>query len=385
MRILHTSDWHIGRQFHNVSLLNDQQFCLNQLIEVLKNQDIDLLVVAGDIYDRSVPPADAVVLLHQTLSTICIDLKIPTIIISGNHDGPERLGFGADLLKASGLYILTDISKCADAIKIEKNGESINVFGIPYCQPEHVRDQFNTQVRSFDDAHTFLVNEISKNMNSNTKKKQFNLLMSHCFVDGGEQSESERPLSIGGAQTVKWQPMAQFDYVALGHLHAPQYRGEKHIRYSGSLMKYSFSEVSQLKAFTVIETKGNRLHDIQIIKVHQQRDLRIIESLFDDIIKNGFDDKNKDDYLLIRITDTQSVIDAIGKLRSVYPNILHLEKTAINNIAINKNNTKAQLNRNEIEMFTEFYEQTLEKPLSDEQNKCLQGVVKDIYLNQGQS
>mgnify|MGYP006086795045 CR=1 FL=1 len=385
MRILHTSDWHIGRQFHNVSLLNDQQFCLKQLIDLLTTQNIDLLIIAGDIYDRSVPPADAVVLLHQTLSTICIDLKIPTIIISGNHDGPERLGFGADLLKSSGLFILTDISKCDAGIKIEKNGEHINVFAIPYCQPEHVRDQFNTDVKTFDEAHTFLVDKITKKIDRHSQNEEFNLLMSHCFVDGGEQSESERPLSIGGAETVKWQPMAQFDYVALGHLHAPQYRGKKHIRYSGSLMKYSFSEVNQLKAVTIIETLNNKLKDIQVLEIQQKRDLRIIESQFDDIIKNGFDDKNKDDYLLIRITDTQSVIDAIGKLRLVYPNILHLEKTAINNIALNKRDIKTQLNRNEIELFTEFYEQTLEQPLTEEQNKCLQAIVKDIYLKQGQS
>ncbi|MCJ8313907.1 MAG: exonuclease SbcCD subunit D [Saccharospirillaceae bacterium] len=381
MRILHTSDWHIGRQFHNVSLLDDQRFCLNQLIEILSTEKIDLLVIAGDIYDRSVPPADAVVLLHQTLSTINIDLKIPTVVISGNHDGPERLGFAADLLKASGLFILTDISKCEQAVKIEKDGETVNVFAIPYCQPEHVRDRFNVDVKTFDEAHTFLVDRITDKMDN----KAFNLLMSHCFVDGGQQSESERPLSIGGAETVKWQPMAQFDYVALGHLHAPQYRGEKHIRYSGSLMKYSFSEVSQLKAVTIIETEDNKVKDIQIVELKQQRDLRVIEALFDDIIKNGFDDKHKDDYLLIRITDTDSVIDAIGKLRLIYPNILQLEKTATNNVAFNKNNSKLQLKRNEIELFKEFYEQTLDKPLTDEQTTCLQSIVKDIYLNQVES
>ncbi|BCE02627.1 exonuclease SbcCD subunit D [Marinicellulosiphila megalodicopiae] len=385
MRILHTSDWHIGRQFHNVSLLDDQKVCLEQLIEMLKVQKIDLLLIAGDIYDRSVPPAEAVSILHKTLSHICLELKIKVVIISGNHDGPERLGFGADLLQQSGLYILTDIKQIASPIKIQINNQSVNVYGIPYCQPEHVRNVFKNDVKTFDDAHTFLVDQITQSFN----KDDINILMSHCFVGGSEVSESERPLSIGGADTVTWQPMAQFDYVALGHLHAPQYRGETHIRYSGSLMKYSFSEVNQKKSVTIIECskdeQNKKVTDIQMLPISQPKDCRIIEDEFETIIRNSFTDTHPNDYLLIRVTDKHAIIDAIGKLRTNYPNILHLEKTGMLADTQITSVTREQLKRSEFELFSEFYEQTQNEKISPQQTEVLTDLINQLHTKEPQS
>ncbi|MDN3649132.1 exonuclease SbcCD subunit D [Reinekea marina] len=375
MRILHTSDWHIGRQFHNHNLLVEQQECLDQLIDILVRESIDAVLIAGDIYDRSVPPADAVVLLHRTLSHICLELKIPVVIISGNHDGPERLGFGADLLKSSGLHILTDLSAIETPIQIHKNDQTLNVYGIPYCQPEHVRNTFECEVKTFDEAHSFLVEKITKTMNPH----ETNLLMSHCFVGGGEESDSERPLSIGGADTVSWRPMVAFDYVALGHLHTPQYRGKETIRYSGSLMKYSFSEIHQNKGVNLITlSKTEPLH-VEHLPLSPVRDLRILEGKFDDLLKEGFNDERKEDYLLIRITDKESIIDAIGKLRSIYPNILHLEKTGLVTLEETKQLSKSQLQRSEIELFEDFYQATLDEPLTKAQRNLLTGLIDDLH------
>ncbi|MFQ3230285.1 exonuclease SbcCD subunit D [Reinekea sp.] len=375
MRILHTSDWHIGRQFHNLNLLEDQKDCIDQLIDVLKNEAIDLLLIAGDIYDRSVPPAEAVVLLHNTLSVVCLELGITIAMISGNHDGPERLGFGADLLKASGLHIFTDITAIAKPLKISKGEETVNVYGIPYCQPEHVRKAFDVDVKTFDEAHTFLVEQVTKQMNPD----EVNILMSHCFVGGSQVSESERPLSIGGADTVSWQPMRSFDYVALGHLHAPQFRGEEHIRYSGSLMKYSFSEVNQKKGVTVVELQRKTKPTIDFFSIKQKHDLRVIEGQFETILSDGFKDENKEDYLLIRLVDKESIIDAIGKLRSIYPNILHLEKTGVVQAANTKQVTKEHLKRSELELFADFYQKTLDEKLSEPQRQILETLINDLH------
>ncbi|MEX2320714.1 MAG: exonuclease SbcCD subunit D, partial [Saccharospirillum sp.] len=243
MKLLHTSDWHLGRQFHNQSLLADQAEVLDQLIGYVATEQVDAVLIAGDIYDRSVPPAEAVTLLNRTLRRLCVDLAVPVIMISGNHDSAERLGFGAGLMQGAGLHILSDLAQVDVPVVIPHPEGDVAFYGIPYCQPEHVRSVFDENVRTFDEAHTFLVDRIK----AACQPGQRRVLLSHCFVSGAEESDSERPLSLGGADTVRWQPMRDFDYVALGHLHAPQFRGEAHIRYSGSLMKYSFSEVTQKK------------------------------------------------------------------------------------------------------------------------------------------
>jgi exonuclease SbcD len=238
-----------GRQFHNVSLLEDQKHVLNQLIDYIQSEDVDALVIAGDIYDRSLPPANAVELLDDVLKSICMDLNIPIILIPGNHDSAERVRFGAKQMKESGLHIIGNLNDVLEPAVIEVKGVEVAFYGIPYCEPLMVRDTFDVEAKSFDDAHTYLVDEIKSLMSD----QQVNVLISHCFIDGAAESDSERPLQIGGADRVSYQPCVDFDYVALGHLHSPQYKGEEHIRYSGSIMKYSFSEQNQKKGVTLVE------------------------------------------------------------------------------------------------------------------------------------
>ena len=221
MKFIHTSDWHIGRQFHNVSLLEDQRHVLTQIVDRLQSEKADALVIAGDIYDRSIPPATAVELLDEVLNKICHELNIPVIMISGNHDSAERLRFGARQLKQAGLHIISDINTITEPVTIlGKSGIAANFYGIPYHDPEQVRHHYDTSVRNHDEAHSFLVDTIKQSI---PDSKKINVLISHCFVDGAEESESERPLSIGGADRVSYLPMIDFNYVALGHLHSPQY------------------------------------------------------------------------------------------------------------------------------------------------------------------
>lgn len=244
MRLLHTADWHLGRLLHNLSLLDDQRFVLDQLLAIVDREQVDAVLIAGDIYDRSVPPAAAVALLDDVLFALCETRGLPVVMISGNHDGARRLGFGARQLRQSGLHIISELDAAFTPVTLAAGGVEVDVFGIPYADPEHVRSHFGADVRDFDAAHRYLLERIDEHRDP----KRHAVLMSHCFVAGGSASDSERPLSLGGAESVAWAPMRNFDYVALGHLHGPQYRGEAHIRYSGSLLKYSFSEASHNKA-----------------------------------------------------------------------------------------------------------------------------------------
>jgi len=249
MKFIHTSDWHIGRLFQNISLLEDQLHVLQQVKSYAREHGVDALVIAGDVFDRSIPPAEAVDALDKFLDEIINELKIPVIMISGNHDSAKRLRFGARHMQQSGLHILSKLDSVTIPVIIETKTGPVHFYGIPYHDPVEVREAFNCEVKTYDEAHTHVVDLVKEVRISDTPA----VLISHCFIDGAEESDSERPLSIGGADRVSYQPLEDFDYVALGHLHGPQYKGKEHIRYSGSLLKYSFSEYQKKKGIALVE------------------------------------------------------------------------------------------------------------------------------------
>ena len=378
MKILHTSDWHIGRQFHGISLLDDQRHVLDQIIEHIKNESVDAVIIAGDIYDRSVPPANAVSLLDDVLNTICSELGVPVVLIPGNHDGAERLRFGSKQLSQAGLHIIGELNQITHPVMLSKAGCEVSFYGIPYNDPETVRNHFGADVSSHDEAHQFLVEQI------NTVKLDgaINVLISHCFIDGAEESDSERPLSIGGADRVGFQSVTGFDYVALGHLHNPQYKGEDHIRYSGSILKYSFSEQRQQKGVTLIEMHNTGLQSIKCLPLKPLRDMRILEGDLESLLEQGRFDPNNKDYLLIRLTDQTSILDPMGKLRQVYENVLHIEKTWLQESGGLQVNT-ARLKRGELEMFTDFFEQVSGIPLSEDQHEAIKTIITNISTHEG--
>ena len=378
MKFIHTSDWHIGRQFHNVSLLDDQRHVLDQLVSYIKQEAVDALVIAGDIYDRSVPPSKAVELLDEFISIICSDMNVPVILIPGNHDGAERLRFGSRQLRSAGLHIMGDLNQVAEPIVIRSDQGDVAFYGIPYADPETVRNVFSADVSNYDEAHTYLVDKI-KAVKSNDVT---NVLISHCFIDGAEESESERPLSIGGSDRVSYEPCVEFDYVALGHLHSPQYKGAEHIRYSGSILKYSFSEQHQHKGVTLVELGAEGLHSCKHLPLLALRDMRIVEDEMLTILEQGKVDPNKDDYLLVRLTDRHAILDPMNKLRAVYPNVLHLEKPGMLETGDQQMN-RDTLKRGELEMFRDFFVQITGQELSDEQDKAIQQSITE--LNKGEA
>ncbi|MFY2507019.1 exonuclease SbcCD subunit D [Vibrio pectenicida] len=376
MKFLHTSDWHIGRQFHSVSLVEDQKAVLTQLIDYLTENPVDALVIAGDIYDRSVPPTVAIELMNKFVSQVCDELKLPIILIPGNHDGAERLGFGSSQMKRAGLHILSSFEDMLRPVVIKSDIGEVAFYGMPYNDPEMVRHYFKQSISTFDEAHCFLAGEIK----SQFKAEQKNVLLSHCFVDGSIGSDSERPLSIGGSDRVSHEHFVDFDYVALGHLHQPQKKGQDYIRYSGSLMKYSFSEQYHKKGVTLVEFDECGFKSATHVDLTAPRQMRIIEGELNNIIEQGKDDPNNEDYLLVRLMDTHAILNPMEKLRTVYPNVLHIEKPGIL-VGVEKELATAKLARSEVDMFRDFFQQTQSVHLSDEQDKAVAEIITQLSQN----
>ncbi|HDM8219059.1 exonuclease SbcCD subunit D [Vibrio campbellii] len=374
MKFIHTSDWHLGRQFHNVSLLDDQQAVLDQLIQYIEDNPVDAVVVAGDIYDRSVPPTIAIELLNRVVKRICGELNTPMILISGNHDGAERLGFGSEQMKNAGLHIISNFEDMLTPVVIEtESAGQVAFYGMPYNDPEQVRFAYQEPVSTHDQAHKLLAEKITEQF----QPEQRNVLVSHCFVDGAIESESERPLSIGGSDRVSHEHFLNFDYVALGHLHQPQKKGEEYIRYSGSLMKYSFGEQNQKKGFTLVEIDQNGFVSAEHIDLAAPHEMRIVEGELEQVIEQGKTDPKNEDYLLVRLMDKHAILNPMEKLRTVYPNVLHLEKPGML-IGVEQEMAQAKLARSEIDMFRDFFSEAQDGQLSQEQDQAISDIIKQL-------
>lgn len=372
LKLLHTADWHLGRVLHHQSLLEDQAHVLEQIIAYASENDVNGVLVAGDIYDRTMPPAEAVRLLNQTVNRFAA-LDIPLIMISGNHDSAERLGFAAEQLEKTGLHILSNLNRITEPVQLQKGEIRLQIFGIPFADPERVRNQFDASVSDYDQAHSFLVEQIQQSRDKSIPS----VLISHCFVDGAETSESEKTLSVGGSDRVSYEPMLDFDYVALGHLHAPQFRGAPHIRYSGSPLKYSFSEHQHKKGLTLLSFDQSGLVEQQHLPLTSKREVRVIEGLLEEVIEQGQEDPNNDDYVMVRLNDTTALLDPMGRLRDVYPNVLHLEKRLLQQDQV------GQANRDHIKLdapklVADFYQQIQGEPLSDLQQALIEQALNQL-------
>ena len=383
MRILHTSDWHIGRQFHNVSLLDDQRHVLDQMVDLVDSKQVDVVLIAGDIYDRSVPPARAVALLDEVLNRICTQLGVPVIMIAGNHDGPQRLGFGARQLAGAGLHIVGQLLAQQSPIILTDDFGDIAFYGIPYADPVTVRDVFSVDTATHDEAMAYVTAQVHEHhqRQQKTEDKRRCVVLSHCFLDGGDESESERPLSIGGADRVSPKHFMKFNYAALGHLHGPQYKGAPYIRYSGSILKYSFSEEKHKKSVTLVDMDAQGLCNIEQIQLQPLHDMRILEGTLEEVLTQGKNDPNNKDYVLVRLTDTNAILDIMGKLRMVYPNVLHLERPGLMSTGKPRVLLREQLKKGEMAMFGDFFKQISGNDLTDEQCNIIENELNDINRN----
>lgn len=371
MKLLHTSDWHLGRIFNQHSLLDDQAHVLSQIIEQAREHRVDAVIVAGDIYDRALPPTDAVKLLDQTLNTFIHELDIPVIMISGNHDGAQRLGFAANLLKQSGLHLFTSFADLFNPVVLPSTFGQLVIWGIPYCDPESVNDFFNVKVTDHQGAQEHVTNLLKQHIAEHFSENCAHVVVSHSFIAGASTSESERPLSIGGAECVDADLFKDFAYTALGHLHQAQYKGYPHIRYSGSPLKYSFSEVNQKKSTTLVTFQADRSCEFTLLPLQPRHDVRVIEGRFDDILAAGAEDPQRHDYVHITITDKEAILDPLARLRNAYPNILSFSKATLERKHNSREQTREQLARPHLDIIADFYKNMKGETLNDEQRQLL--------------
>ncbi len=374
MRFLHTADWHLGRPFHHASLEQDQKNALDQIVAYAQQHAVDAVVVAGDIYDRAVPPRWAVELLDDVLHSLCVELDIPVIMIPGNHDSAERLGFGSRQLERANLHIVAQLNQVMQPVILAKGTSQTHFYCLPFCEPVQVSQLAGSPVSTHNQAHTWLVEQIKSHWRSDAT----NVLISHCFVTGAEESESERRLSVGGTDSVSVDPLLDFTYVALGHLHSPQKRTQDHVRYSGSILKYSFSEVNQQKSITLVDIDEQQQCSFELLPLHPVRDVRIIEGEMEELLAAGSDDANSDDYLLARLTNKGVLLNAMARLREVYPNILHLEKPGLLGTGERKTMNREKLKRGELAMFRDFYQQMTGDELDAQQERIIQDTLQSL-------
>ena len=400
MKIIHTGDWHIGKIVNEFSMIDDQRYILNELIKLINLEKPDVLIIAGDIYDRSIPPVEAVDLLNEVFSRILIDNKVKIVAISGNHDSGERVSFGSKILEKEGLYIQGIIEDEIKSITIDDEEGNVNFYMIPYVDPAILRRKFNnSEIRNHNDAMKAIINRIKPNLNENER----NIVVTHGYVtykrkdaidkDGEnlyelaelEVSDSERPLSIGGTDLIDSDNFDCFDYVALGHLHGRQKVGREEIRYSGSLMKYSFSEINHKKGVVIIEIDGNKKINIRQEELRPKRNMRIIKGPLDELIKAGLEDcSNREDYIQAILTDEGEIIDPIGKLRSAYPNIMILKREEKKDIGTSLTAaSKGYKSKTELELFEEYYDRLGSGEFTEEKKEVIRDVVNEVFREEG--
>ncbi|MEO7699617.1 MAG: exonuclease SbcCD subunit D [Opitutus sp.] len=360
MKFLHTADWHLGRIFHQIHLTEDQAHALDQIVEIARAERVDVVLVAGDIYDRAVPPPEAVALLDKTWKRFALELSVPVIAMPGNHDSATRIGYGAALLSRAGLHLVADFDTATRPISVG----DVDVFALPFTEPAEVRAwSGNAEVRD----HASALRVCIERMRANFQPGRPRILLCHAFVAGQlRESESERPISVGGAGTVPHELFKDFDYVALGHLHALQEVSARCL-YSGSPLKYSFSEADDLKSVVVGEITATGELISRVVPLNPRRNVRNLEGTLADLITSAPTDPHRGDYLRIILTDDGALLNALGRLREAYPNVLQIERRFLRRDAASGTGTASARRREstETDLFSSFFRDVVGNAPSD--------------------
>ncbi len=321
MRFLHLADLHLGKRLYEFSMLEEQRYILNQILEIIETERIDGVLIAGDIYDRMVPSAEAVQLLDEFITNVA-GRKIPVFLIGGNHDCMERISFGARLFEKSGVYFAAGCQGCQDPITLKDDYGELDIYLLPFLRPVHVRQAFPElaeNIVSYQDAVQTVLSRITLN------RGRRNILVAHQFVTGAAQSGSEE-FQVGGLDNVDASLFADFDYVALGHIHGAQWVGKETIRYAGTPLKYSFAEAGHRKTAAVVELREKGTVEIREIPLTPLHDLRKLRGTYEELTRrSAYENTNIEDYIQITLTDEADIFDALGKLRAIYPNLMKLE------------------------------------------------------------
>ncbi len=373
MKLIHLSDLHLGKKVNEYSMLEDQQYILQEIIDIIDQEKPQGIIIAGDIYDKTVPSAEAVQLFDNFLFQLA-NRDLNVFAISGNHDSPERIAFASRIMKHNKIYMSPVYDGKIEPISLNDEYGKINIYMLPFIKPAHVRRYFNeTEITSYTDAIKTTID------NKEIDPTNRNIIVTHQFVTGASRSESE-DISVGGTDNIDLTVFEQFDYVALGHIHNPQHVGKETIRYCGTPLKYSFSEANNLKSVTVVELKEKNNITITTIPLIPKRDMKEIKGKYIELTaKNYYTNINKEDYMHITLTDEEDIPDAILKLRVIYPNIMKLDYD--NNRTRTKMNitgTVSVENMLPIELFSEFYELQNNQTLTEEQSQYINELIEKI-------
>ena len=372
VKFLHTADWHIGRKLQGKDLLEDQQYVMNNLISKIDETKPDFLIIAGDLYDRSVPSKEATILLQELLVKINIECNIPIFAISGNHDSRERLAIGEAWFSKHKFYLHTRLNQAFDKITIEDT----DIYLLPYFEPFEAREYFgDATLTTHNSATKRVIDEIYKNIDMS----KTNILVAHTFVSGGLETDSEREISVGTVENVAVEIFEKFDYVALGHLHNPNAIKEERIKYSGSPMAYSFSEATQTKGMRLVELTKEILTE-EFISLEQKRKLHNISATYEEVFtkefQQNFDCKN--DYFSMELCGLEGVTDPLPRIKEYYPNTLILKQKRNNNGEIEMKFDKEMLTKSPLELIEGFYNEQTGSELTVGQKRVLVNIIDKV-------
>ena len=376
MKIIHMSDLHLGKRISEISMLEDQRYILEEILQIIRREDPDAVIIAGDIYDRSMPPEEAVAHFDEFLSRLSQGRQ-QTMIISGNHDSAQRIAFGARLMEGSGIHISRVYRGPREPVALSDEYGPVYFWLLPFIKPVHVR-RFHPELAADSDQYTEALRAAVQELDTDYSKR--NVLVCHQFVTGAARSDSEE-VSVGGLDNVDASVFQDFDYTALGHIHRPQTLGGGRIRYSGTPLKYSFSEAGDQKSLTrvILREKG----DVEIteIPLTPLRDMREIRGSFASLTSMSYyKGTAADDYLHVTLTDEEYVPDAIGKMRSIYPNIMKLDydNKRTGSSAEIEEPADAE-DRTPLDLLDELYETQNGQPMGGEQRKLASDLIEEIW------
>lgn len=385
MKFIHTADWHLGKLVQGVYMTEDQRFVLQQLVEVVERERPDVVVIAGDLYDRAVPPTEAVDLLDKLFARIVVDLNTPILAISGNHDSPDRLNFATDIMEARGLHLAGQMKPEHKSVVLRDEHGEVHFHLVPYADPAQVRYVYgNDDIRSHDDAMREITARIEATMNPEAR----HVFVGHAFVTPGaapqeNTSQSERPLSIGGADYVHAEYFKSFHYTALGHLHQAHFVSNETVRYAGSPLKYSISEESHRKGFLVVELDAAGAVHVDKRELKPRRDMRRVAGPIEEIEQHAI----SEDYVFVTLLNDNPVLFPMEKVRAVYPNALHVERrvtgAAAGGSSAVAGEGSARREADPVALFSAFYEEVKGIPLSEDKQKLFAETYADVLREEG--
>ena len=375
MKLIHLADLHIGKKVNEFSMLEDQKYILNQVLDMIDKIQPDAVMIAGDVYDKPIPPTEAVELFDSFLYRLS-KRKLQVFIISGNHDSPERLAFGNRLIDESGIHISPVFNGKVKIHSLKDEYGNVNIFMLPFLKRAQVKRFYpDKEIKSYTDALRAVIDEIDIN------PSERNIIITHQFVTGAQTSDSEE-LSVGGTDNVDASVFNQFDYVALGHLHRPQKIGSEKIRYSGTPLKYSFSEAKDKKSLSLVEMKEKGNISITELPFTPKHEMVEIRGTYDELVSKKFYENTtlQEDYIHITLTDEQDIPDAISKLRVIYHNLMKLDYDNTRTRHQGQINGVADVEtKSPLELFNEFYEKQNGTFMNEEQTNYVKDLIEKIW------